>query len=701
MTDTPRYFNRELSWLDFNARVLEEAQDPTNPLVERARFLAIVTNNNHEFTMVRVAGLHRKTRQDQSRDPAALTPAEQLDRVRDQLARLTAAQYACWNDPIRPRLAEAGLALIPPAEWNEEDRASLAVLYRERLEMVLTPMAVDPTRPFPLIGNLALYLAVLLRDPERPDELRHALVGIPGDQRLFALPATPGRFVLAEDVVAAHLAGIFQGYTIEATCPFRIARDGDLAVDEDQADDLLTEIEQGLRARAHGRPVLLELPADADERLADWLQERLELPEADLSRVPGPLDLTFLFGAAKRTGRPDLEFEPFDPRPCPVDWNDPFAAMREGELLLHHPFQSFDPVVQLVEHAAADPQVLAIKMTLYRVSGDSPIIAALIRAAHARKQVTVLLELRARFDEEANINWARQLEQAGAHVIYGIKGLKVHAKLLLIIRRDEDGIRRYCHLGTGNYNDKTARIYTDLGYLTCHEAVGHDMSKLFNVITGFCLPPEWLRLAVAPTDLRETFYTRIRHEAENARAGRPARIIAKFNSLVDTGIADELYAASRAGVDIDLLVRGICILRPGVPDLSENIRVHSIVGRFLEHSRIYWFENDGDPRVGIASADWMTRNLDRRIEHLVWIENHAIEERLKNLLELYLADTVKTRRLEADGSYTRLGPSGDDHPLSVQDRLLSAPAPGLTPPDQDDAPRRETAFIVMERSEED
>ena len=502
------------------------------------------------------------------------------------------------------------------------------------------------------------------------------MVAVPGGHRLIALVSAPGRFALVEDAMLEFLDSLFPGFAITRRCLFRATRDGALEIDEDQATDLLSEIEQELSSRDHSHAVRVEVAAGGDADLHRWLLEAMELGEPDLVRVEGPLDLTMLFALADKVDRPELRDQPLAVTAYPQDWEDPFARIRQGEILLHHPYQGFQRVVELVEQAAADPRVLAIKQTLYRIGGNSPIVAALMRAALAGKQVTVLIELKARFDEAANIKWARALEETGAHVIYGLVGLKVHAKLLLIIRRDEDGIRRYCHLGTGNYNHKTARLYTDLGYLTCNEAVGRDVGALFNMLTGYSQPPEWERLAVAPLTLRKQFVEWIRREAEHARVGGTGRIIAKCNSLVDEGICDELYAASQAGVAIDLIVRGMCILRPGVAGLSERIRVRSLVGRLLEHSRIFVFANQAPhsraaPVVAITSADWMTRNLDRRVESLVRIEDEALRERLMRILKICLEDNQQARELRSDGTYRRCRPAPGEKPRSALDLLLA------------------------------
>lgn len=672
-----RFHPRERSWLAFNRRVLEEAQDAGKPLLERLKFLAIVSSNLDEFVMVRQAELHAVAH-NRAEDPEtgdARQAHHLLDLVREDMRRLVDDQYRCWRDDVEPRLAGVGCSLIVPSQWNELDQETVRLYYRNRLEPVLTPLAVDPTRPFPLVANKGLNVAVRL-EPEGGGAAVNALVAVPAGNRLIALVDGSGRWALVEDAIMANLDSLFPGYRILSRCLVRVTRDGALDIDEDQTQDLLSEIEQELSSREHSHAVRLEVAAEGDPTLRQWLVEAMDLDEADLVPVTGPLDLTLLFTLRDKVKRPDLCDPPMDSVffPPEREWEEPFARIRSGEILLHHPFQSFQRITELVERAADDERVLAIKQTLYRVSGDSPIVRALARAARAGKQVTVMMELKARFDEAANIRWARALEEAGAHVVYGLVGLKVHSKLTLIIRREEDGIRRYCHIGTGNYNDKTARLYTDLSYLTANEAVGRDVAALFNMLTGYSQPPEWERLAVSPLTMRRWFTDCIRHEAENARAKRPARIVAKFNSLVDTALVDELYAASRAGVEIDLIVRGMCILRPGVPGLSERIRVRSIVGRLLEHSRIYYFQNGSgagsQPLMAIASADWMTRNLDRRVECLVRIEAPELRGQLMRILDLCLEDNTQARQLRPDGLYVRCRPAEGGRPINACDRLL-------------------------------
>jgi polyphosphate kinase len=695
LDDRSRYLSRELSWLAFNRRVLEEAQDPAKPLLERAKFLAIVSSNLDEFVMVRLAEIHalahRRGFGGQELPETANAP-HLLEEIRGEISRLTADQYRCWREDLAPRLAQEGCSIVPPEQWGEIDRESMRAHFRNQLEPILTPLGVDPTKPFPMVANRGLTVAVRLEslDPAATVGERKALVAVPAGNRLVTLIEKPGHLALVEDIVWAFVDRLFPGYRITGRCLFRITRDGTLDIDENQAEDLLSEIENELSSREHGNAVRLEIAVNGDQALRAWLQQAVELDAADLYPIDGPLDLTVLFPLSERLDRSDLREKPLAATLYPHEWSEPFARIRHGDLLLHHPFQSYQRVVELVERAAEDPRVLAIKQTLYRVSATSPIMRALMRAARAGKQVTLLIELKARFDEATNIRWARALEEAGAHVVYGLVGLKVHGKLLMIIRRDDDGIRRYCHIGTGNYNDKTARLYTDLSYLTCNEAVGRDVAALFNMLTGYSQPPEWERLAVAPLTMRRRFVEWIRGEAAHARKhGGSGRIIAKFNSMVDQGICDELYAASQAGVQIDLIVRGMCILRAGVPGLSENIRVRSIVGRLLEHSRIYYFANAGDPVIGIASADWMSRNLDRRVECFVRIDDEALCRRLMAILDCCLADNVQARVQGPDGSYHRLRPAQESERRSSFEDLLAEGAAVERPLEDDDgrAPR--------------
>ncbi len=648
---TATEFHRELSWLRFNHRVLEEATDPRLPLTERARFMSIVASNLDEFVMVRFAAL--LSGEDRVTGNCGMDADTALAEVRRGIEAQVSEHYSAFR-ALAPELHREGLALVPRKEWTEREQRRVEAYFRQSLELILTPLAVGPSHPFPLLGNLRLYLAVALRAPGDEEE-RFAMVGVPsGEARLFRLGE--GRFALLEEVVAAYVGQLFPGFSVRYGGTVRVTRDGTIDIDEDQGTDLLTEIEQGLRLRGRGAPVRLEVEASVPERVREWLCEELHVSSKDLFAIDGPLDLRFLGDVADLSPRLEaLQFQPYKSAPCPVPWEDPFAALREKSLILHHPYDSFEPVVDLVRQAARDPNVLAIKQTLYRVSGDSPIVKALMDAALAGKQVTVLCELKARFDESRNIDWARRLERAGAHVLYGVLGYKVHSKLLLIVRRDEDGVRRYVHIGTGNYNDRTARVYEDFSYFTANEAVCRDVGKLFNMLTGFSRPPAWERLVVAPLSFRSTITEYIEEETENAQRGLSASIFGKCNSLVDSALCERLYEASQAGVQIDLVVRGVCILRPGVPGLSDNIRVRSVIGRFLEHSRLFRFASGGRARYIIGSGDWMTRNFDWRVESLVHLAEPEFQQMMDEIIERYLNDQRSTRVLRSDGSYVHFG----------------------------------------------
>lgn len=665
-----KFFHRELSWLAFNRRVLEEALDERVPLAERAKFLAIVSSNLDEFVMVRLARLI-SNQHEPGRDDAGYSSTEQLTLVRQHLAEQVRDQYQGYVALVE-RFAQYGAVIVRREQWTESERLSLQAYFRESLEPILTPVAVATGQPLPLVANLKLHLALEVQPsgaPENEDEasVRHALIPIPTtERRLVALGE--GRYALLEDVFFHCAQEMLPGYEVLAQATFRVTRDGEIDIDEDNSTDLLSEIEEELWQRGRGAPVRLEINDDAPPALLDWLRAELKIDSADVVRIGGPLDLTFLFGVAGLSSALQArQFKGHRPVESNVDFEDPFDTIRQGPVLLHHPYEAFAPVVRLLECAAADPTVLAIKQTLYRVSGDSPIVQALIAAASAGKQVTVLCELKARFDERRNIEWARRLEQAGAHVLYGVLGYKVHAKLLLIVRREVHGIRRYVHLGTGNYNDKTARIYEDFSYFTTDDDVCRDVSALFNMLTGFSRPPSFSRLLVAPISFRSQIEEWIAREVAHAKRGRPARIFGKMNSLVDPRMCEELYRASQAGVKIDLVIRGVCILRPGVPDLSENITVRSVVGHFLEHSRLYAFDNDGHPTYVIGSGDWMTRNLDRRVESLVRVTEPRFQQRLQRLIGIYLNDERSTRLLRPDGSYVHLGP--ETTALGIQELL--------------------------------
>jgi polyphosphate kinase len=662
------YLNRELSWLDFNERVLALAEDQRVPLLEHAKFLAIFSQNLDEFFQVRVAGLKDQVAAGVATTSAdGRTPAQQLLDIRDRLDHLLPRMQAVFLDQVSPALAEAGIRLSSWADLDEEDEKFLVETFEERIFPVLTPLAVDPGHPFPYISNMSLNLAVMVRDPAERVR-RFARVKVPSLLPRFVVLPDGERYVPLEQVIAAHLDQLFPGMEIEQNHAFRVTRNADLTLEEEEADDLLAAVEIELRRRRFGRAVRLEIDAAMSDEVRELLQRELVLADDDVYESLAPLDLGGLW-AVHGLDRPDLKDPPYTrvtPPRLSSDEDervDMFAVMRRGDMLVHHPYESFrTSVEEFVRQASTDPHVLAIKMTLYRTSGDSPIARSLIRAAERGKQVAVIVELKARFDEGANIEWARALETAGVHVAYGLIGLKVHSKTLLVVRDESDGLRRYCHIGTGNYNSRTARIYEDLGLLTCDPDIGSDLTQLFNALTGYGRNVDYRRLLVAPRRLRSGIVELIRGEvaAEQAEPGR-GRIIMKMNSLVDTELIDELYAASQAGVAIDLIVRGICCLTPGVPGLSETIRVRSIVGRYLEHSRIYRFANGdglGRTRVLIGSADLMPRNLDRRVEVLTPVLEPELQERLDEVLEVELADDVLAWTMGPDGRWTRMAPGG-------------------------------------------
>ncbi len=652
------FINRELSWLDFNDRVLDESRLRENPLLERVKFLAITCSNLDEFFMVRVASLKDMAHAGyEGLDPAGLSVKDQLTGIAGKTHKMVRKQYSTYSRILFDEMKEAGIYIRPISEVNSAGLKYLDNYFSQIIHPVLTPLAVDVSRPFPLISNRSLNIICKLHPPEleKDAEPSIAVVQVPaGLSRLVSIPGNSegsSEFVLLEEVVKRNLGELFRGATIISAGCFRIMRNADLDIDAEEAADLLNEIEKQVRKRQWGEVIRLETESSLPEDLLDQLCSVLQLKSEDIYEINGPLDLTFLFKIASLEGYPHLRFEPFTAPADPDLMADPFETIRAGDRLLHHPYQSFEPITELLRRAASDPHVLAIKQTLYRVSGDSPIIHSLTQAAENGKQVMVLVELQARFDEANNINWARRLEQAGCHVIYGLVGLKVHSKITLIVREEETGIRRYMHLGTGNYNDQTAKIYSDLGLLTCSESLAADATEFFNMISGYSAPLSWRSLAVAPFWLRREFERLIEQETVHAAAGRPARIIIKINSLVDPEMISHLYRASRAGVKIDLIVRGICCLRAGVPGLSENITVRSIVGRFLEHARIYLFHNDGQNDLFLSSADLMPRNLDRRVELLFPIEDKTAFDSLINLLELQLSDTERSRIMDPEGVY--------------------------------------------------
>jgi polyphosphate kinase len=663
-----RFLNRELSWLDFNARVLELAEDESLPLLERVKFLAIFASNLDEFYMVRIAGLKRRQSTGLTvRSPDGLTIREQLERIAGRTQDLVQRHGDVFNKDVLPRLEDAGIRIVHWDELGDESALKLREYFRDQVFPVLTPLAVDPAHPFPYISGLSLNLAVSVRDPETAQS-HFARVKVPNNVPRFVSVGSGGAlepdgeatFLPLEDLIAAHLTQLFPGLEVESHHLFRVTRNADLEVEEDRDEDLLQALERELARRRFGPAVRLEVAENIDQRLLDLLLSELEIRPQDVLQVPGLLDLASLW-ALYDLDRPELKDEPFVPATHPrlSEGETPksvFATLREGDVLVHHPYHSFATSVQrFIEQAAADPNVLAIKQTLYRTSGDSPIVTALIEAAEAGKQVVVLVEIKARFDEEANISWARSLERAGCHVVYGLVGLKTHCKTALVVRREQGVLRRYCHVGTGNYNPKTARIYEDLGILTADPRVGADLTDLFNTLTGYSRQTSYRMLMVAPHGIRTGLIEKIRREARHAAEGRPSGIRFKLNSLVDERIIDALYEASAAGVPVELLIRGICALRPGVPGLSDTIRVRSIVGRFLEHSRVIAFDNNGDTEWWLGSADLMHRNLDRRVEVLLRVCDETASRELGRVFDEAMEPDVRSWQLAGDGRWTRTG----------------------------------------------
>ena len=659
------YTNRELSWLLFNKRVLSEAKDKQIPLFERLKFLSITASNLDEFFMVRVASLRDMVNAGyKKRDIAGMTAEEQLSHVNEETHKLVAQQYNTYNRSLLPQLLDHGLHIIRHHEdLNKEDGLYVDRSFADNVYPVLTPMAVDSSRPFPLIRNNSLNLGALVTKKNGDGELEFATVQVPSVlPRIVIIPdSEETKVILLEEVIERNIHKLFLNYDIVCTHPFRIMRNADLTIEEEEAEDLLQEIEKQLKKRQWGQAIRLEVEEGIDRRLLKLLKEELDIEKEDIYSISGPLDLTFLMKMYGLEGFDDLkEHSYLKPQPVPElpEDADVFARIREGDILMHHPYQTFEPVVRFIRQAAKDPSVLAIKQTLYRVSGNSPIIAALEQAAENGKQVSVLVELKARFDEENNIVWAKRLEKAGCHVIYGLVGLKTHSKITLVVRKEENGIRRYVHLGTGNYNDSTAKLYTDIGLFTCSEMIGEDATAVFNMLSGYSEPRNWNRLSLAPLWLKDRFLYLINREKEYALQGKQAHIIAKMNSLCDKRIIMALYAAGAAGVKIDLIIRGICCLKVGIPGVSENITVRSIVGNYLEHARIFYFENDGKPEYYCASADWMPRNLDRRVEILFPIEKPELQEKLQHILDCQLRDTVKASVLQPDGTYEKIDKRG-------------------------------------------
>lgn len=682
--DGSAFLNRELSWLAFNERVLEEALDERVPLLERLKFLAIFSSNLDEFFMVRVARLKQRIEAgDPESGPDGLTPIQTLAAIAERVHQLVDRQHECFLEDLQPRLAAEGICLVRPTETNHEQGRFLEEYFRRTLFPVLTPLAVDPGHPFPHLANRSLCLVISLRPlaPSRLPSASFSVVHIPGQvvPRFIALPSPPGQyaFMRLEDVIRLYLSRLYYGYEILSCHAVRVTRDADLQVAPGRTQDLLTTVEQGVRERRMGTAVRLQYDPNLPPSILEKLVDELELRSDDLYTGEGFTAFADLFQLYAAVDLPRLKDRPLVPLPVPAFENAPdiWSAIRRGDILVHLPYHSFRAVTRFVEDAAEDPKVLAIKMTLYRVSPTSPIAKALTRAAETGKEVAVLVELQARFDEEANISWARALEEVGAHVVYGMVGYKTHCKACLVVRQEADGIRRYCHLATGNYNARTGGLYGDLGLFTCRETFGEDLTELFNLLTGYGRPEKFDHLLLAPLDLREGLIACIRREAEHAQAGQPARLIVKVNSLVDELLIRELYAASQAGVQIDLIVRGICCLRPGVPGLSENIRAISIIDRYLEHARIFYFHNAGDPEYFLASADWMPRNLDRRVEIAFPVLDPKLQDQLRHILDIQLADTTKARILLPDGLSRRVQPE-EGAALRSQERLYEFTANG-------------------------
>jgi len=654
------YVNRELSWLEFNCRILGEAKDRTIRPFERIKFLGITASNLDEFFMVRVASLidmvhagYEKT------DIAGMTPKQQLEKIIPKTKEFMNSQYTTYNRSLLPLLEKNGLHVITHHENLTEAQSSYVDDFFDKdVYPVLTPMAVDASRPFPLIRNKTLNIGALIRKKDSK-EVEIATVQVPSVlPRIVHVPSEQDgvqEIILLEEVIEKNIAKLFLNYEVTCAHPYRIMRNADLTIDEDDAADLLKEIERQIKQRQWGEVIRLEVEDSIDKELLNQLVKQLEVAKENIFAINGPLDLTFLSKLSGLDGFDHLKNPKYTPQPVPeLNSEEPiFDQIKKKDIFLHHPYETFDPVVQFISQAAVDPDVLAIKQTLYRVSSHSPIIAALAQAAENGKQVTVLVELKARFDEENNINWAKMLEKTGCHVIYGLVGLKTHSKIALVVRREEDGIKRYVHLGTGNYNDVTARLYTDTGILTASDSIGEDATAVFNMLSGYSEPASWNKLAVAPIWLKDTVLDLINREAENARAGKPAHIIAKMNSLCDPKVMAALYEASAAGVKIELIVRGICCLRAGVPGLSENITVRSIVGNFLEHARILYCYNDGFEDIYMGSADWMPRNLDKRVEIMFPVEDPQAKAQAKHILDVQLADTMKAYILQPDGTYEK------------------------------------------------
>lgn len=676
------FFNRELSLLEFHGRVLEEALDDRNPLLERLKFLSIFSSNLDEFFMIRVSGLKEEMEHEVEVSPDGLTPAQQLAKSRERILLLVGEQARCLRDDLLPRLNEAGISVVSYDSLSRHEQERLKEYFTEKIFPVLTPLAVDPSHPFPYISPLSLNIGLMVDPPKNMKlitsrkliERRFVRIKVPSTlPRLVPVAASSSRFVLIEQIIEANILALFPNMEPGKCHYFRVTRDADIDIREEEAEDLLKSIKKELRQRRFGTPVRLEVSADMPDEMIEYLTSSLDLEADDVYKFDGPLNIQDLMELYDQD-RPDLKDAPFTA--TLPEWfqenNSIFDAIKKGDRMLHHPYDSYECVTEFINQAVDDPDVVAIKICLYRTGPDSPIPPALIRASEQGKQVTVLIELKARFDEEHNIEWAQKLDKAGVHVVYGIVGLKTHGKLTLVVRREGEMLRRYVHIASGNYNPTTSCTYTDLGLFTVDDEIGRDATELFNYLTGFSEQRHYRKLMVAPVELRDKFNALLDREIEHKRMGRPARVIAKFNRLADLQIIEKLYEVARAGVEIDLIVRGICVLRPGIPGLSENIRVRSVVGRFLEHSRVFWFANGGDEEVYLGSADWMTRNLKHRIEVVAPVSDPQAKRYLRDvLLDTYLTDNTKARELQPDGRYTPV--VTDSEPFNSQEYFIGRP----------------------------
>ena len=682
LSDAKYYDNRELSWLKFELRVLNEAMVKELPILDRVKFVSITSSNLDEFFMVRVASLKDMEHAGYTKpDIAGMTPTEQLIAINEKTRELVDLQYNIFGKHLNPILKENGIIIYDKYEdLNEEQLKYIDSFFMSQVYPVLTPMAFDASRPFPLIRNKSLNIAALIEKKKGStlgdrsnDDVEFATVQVPSVlPRFVSLPSNEKQqdcFILLEQIIERNMDKLFLNYNVVAASPYRIMRNADFSIDEEGAEDLLLEIEKQIKSRQWGEVIRLEVEGTINKKLLSILKKNLGVNEIDIYKIKGPIDLTFLMKLYGIEGHANLKQPIFKPQENPRlrPGEKIFDEIKKGDILLHHPYETFDPVVDFIAQAAFDPQVLAIKQTLYRVSGNSPIIASLAHAAENGKQVTVLVELKARFDEENNIIWAKKLEKAGVHVIYGLVGLKTHCKIALVVRREEDGIRRYVHLGTGNYNDSTAKLYTDCGMFTCNETYGEDATAVFNMLSGYSEPASWNKLVVAPLWLRNTFVSLINREISHAKEGKEAIIVAKMNSLCDKEIIEKLYEASNAGVKIRLIIRGICCLKTGIAGVSENIQVTSIVGTYLEHARIFYFYNNGAEDIYMGSADWMPRNLDRRVEIIFPVEDDLLKAKVKHILDVQLSDTLKAYEMTDDSTYVRIKPPRGKKPVGAQD----------------------------------